>query len=66
MVDCIAEPQWADYIGVHYSRGKKPLVETRQVGVTYYPNLPYLEISLKENRISRMIDYIAEPRGRII
>jgi hypothetical protein len=45
MVDCIAEPQWADYIGVHCLRGKKPPVEIRQVGITYYPNLPYLEVS---------------------
>jgi hypothetical protein len=36
---------WADYIGVHCLRGKKPPIEIRQAGITYDPNLPYLEIS---------------------
>jgi hypothetical protein len=45
MIDYIVELQWTVYIGVHYFRGKKPPVEIRQVGITYYHNLPYLVIS---------------------
>jgi hypothetical protein len=35
----------ADYIGVHCLQGKKPLIEIRQVEVTYDLNLPYIGIS---------------------
>jgi hypothetical protein len=42
--DCIAESQWVVYI-IHCLRGKKPPIEIRQVGITYYHNLPYLVIS---------------------
>jgi hypothetical protein len=40
--DYIVEPQGVVYIGVHCLRGKKPPVEIRQVGITYYHKLPYV------------------------
>jgi hypothetical protein len=45
MTDCIVEPQLVDYIGVHCLRGRMSPIEIRQVGIIYYPNLPYMEVS---------------------
>jgi hypothetical protein len=46
MDDFIAKPRWVDYIGGTLFERKEASHRDKQVGITYYPNLPYLEISL--------------------